>query len=96
MVHRVNRIDPLSAGKIAALLYGIMGLIFVPFFMLASLVGQDDALPVWVWLLLPPFYIVAGFVGTALGALLYNVIAQWVGGIEVTLDHGPGTSEQPT
>ena len=36
--------------------------------------------------LLPILYAVIGFVGGALVAFLYNVIAGWIGGIEVELE----------
>ena len=36
--------------------------------------------------ILPVFYGVIGFVVGALGALIYNLVAKWVGGIEIELE----------
>jgi transmembrane protein DUF3566 len=46
--------------------------------------------PLWIPFLFIPFYAIAGFVMTALMASLYNVIAGWVGGLEITLHSQPG------
>jgi len=40
MIRRIKRVAPLQAGKMLGLLYACMGLIFIPFFMLA---GMADA-----------------------------------------------------
>jgi len=37
-------------------------------------------------LLIPVFYGVMGFVAGVVGAAIYNVIAQWIGGIEVEVE----------
>jgi hypothetical protein len=39
MKRRIKRIEPLPAGKMLGVLYGCMGLIFLPFFALAALAG---------------------------------------------------------
>jgi len=38
---------------------------------------------------LPVMYIVFGFIFMALGALIYNLAARWVGGIEFTTEEVP-------
>jgi hypothetical protein len=40
-------------------------------------------------LALPILYGVLGFIFTAIGCALYNLVAGWVGGIEVELDSSP-------
>ncbi|MBP8257789.1 MAG: DUF3566 domain-containing protein [Opitutaceae bacterium] len=37
-------------------------------------------------LLLPVIYAVMGFVQGALGGLIYNLVAKWIGGIEVEVE----------
>ncbi len=88
--HRVARIAPLQAGKVAAVMYGIFAIVMVPFFLLPWLLGAKNALPPWLPLVLVPLYIVAGFIMTILMAWLYNVIARWVGGLEITLSSESG------
>jgi hypothetical protein len=85
MIQRVVRIAPLQAGKVSAILYGMISLFFVPFLMLPGFLGAKNAPPVWVPLLFIPLYVIAGFLISVLMAWLYNLIAGWVGGIEITL-----------
>lgn len=92
---RIKRIAPLQLGKMLAVLYGIMGLLFMPIFLIMSLVstqlpaGQRSgmmALGMGFALFMPVMYAVMGFVLGALGALIYNVVAKWIGGIEVEVE----------
>lgn len=89
MIQHVIRIAPLQAAKVTAVLYGIMSIVFVPFFVLPSLFGVKNALPLWMPLLLIPLYVIFGFVMTVVMAWLYNLIAGWVGGFEITLQSQP-------
>jgi len=88
----LKRIAPLSAGKVLALLYGAMGLLFVPFFLIMSTFtaqmpaaqrGVFAAMGVGFALLMPVFYAVIAFAGGIVGAAIYNLAARFVGGIEV-------------
>jgi len=90
MIQRIVRITPVQAGKVAAVMYGIMGVVFSPFLMVPALLGAKDAFPIWTPLLVIPLYVLGGFVMTVVMAWLYNLIAGWVGGIEVTLQSQPG------
>lgn len=91
---RIKRIAPLQLGKMLAILYGIMGLIFIPFFLLMSLAAphlpEQQRVGMMIFgagfaFFMPVIYAAMGFVSGALGALLYNVVAKWVGGIEVEI-----------
>ena len=84
----------MSAARIMGLLYGCMGLLFAPFFLLfgllGSLVGSDKTPFAGIFgvvfaILMPVIYGVMGFVMGAIGALLYNLLAKWVGGFELEL-----------
>jgi hypothetical protein len=78
------------------MLYGIMGLLFIPFFLLIFVFGHDSLAPRGFGMiaiggtafafLFPIFYGVLGFVFGALGAFVYNLIAKWLGGIEVEVE----------
>jgi len=92
---RIKRIAPLQLGKMLAILYGIMGLIFIPFFLVMSAFASQMPSPQRVGFLalgagfalfVPVIYAAMGFVFGALGALIYNVVAKWVGGIEVEVE----------
>lgn len=94
-IRRVKRIAPLQLGKMLAIVYGIMGLLFIPFFLLTSFFAHQMpaqqrmgmmALGAGFALFAPILYAVMGFVFGALGALIYNLVAKWVGGIEVEVE----------
>ncbi len=98
MTRHIKRIAPLQAGKVLAVLYGFMGLIFLPFFVLAGLLGAfaghdqsgSGALAAGFMLIMgifmPIAYAVMGFIFGVLGAALYNLIARWIGGFEVEVE----------
>jgi len=90
----VKRIGPLSLAKISATLYALIGLIIGACISAVSMIG--GALVRWVRrrqmgltfgaaavILLPLLYGGMGFVGSLIGASLFNLAAGWVGGIEL-------------
>jgi len=94
-IRRIKSIAPLQLGKMLAILYGIMGLLFIPFFLLMSLASAQMPAQQRVGMLafgvgfafaMPFIYAGMGFVCGALGALIYNVVAKWIGGIEVEVE----------
>lgn len=89
----VKRVGPLSVAKVAGVLYGLMGLLFGAFISLFSLVGSAFApkdagmlgmlFGMGAVVVLPIFYGILGFIMTLIMAALYNLIAGWVGGVEL-------------
>ena len=77
-----------------------MELIFLPFFALAALAGAfvpsdagqsgANAMAAGVFVVMglaaPVMYGVFGFIFGIISAALYNLVARWVGGIEVEVD----------
>ncbi len=97
-MHVVKSVGVLSFAKIMGLIYGCLGLIFIPFFLLMGLAGSfagQDKTPfagifgVVFAILAPILYGAMGFVMGAIGALLYNLFAKWVGGFELELESRP-------
>jgi hypothetical protein len=91
----LKRIAPLKAGTMLAIVYGIMGLVFIPFFLLMTVVSSQlpqsqrvgmMALGAGFAICFPLIYAAAGFIGGILGALVYNLAAKWVGGIEFDVE----------
>jgi hypothetical protein len=95
----IRRVDPLSAGKIAGLLYAMIGLLFGAVFSVIGMAGATfaseagDGAPflgalfgVGAIIVLPIFYGVLGFIAFAIGAVLYNVLAGMVGGLRVEVE----------
>ena len=90
----VKRIGPMSFAKVTGMLYALLGLCFGAVFSLIALVGTavdpNRGLPgfgvffgVAAIIVLPIFYGVIGFVFSLIGAGFYNLVAGWVGGVEM-------------
>jgi|SRR5580704_1691433 hypothetical protein len=91
-MHIIKSVGVLSVAKIMGLIYGCLGLIAIPFFLLiglaGSLAGKQQSpfagmIGLVLALLAPILYGVMGFIMGAIGAALYNLFAKWIGGIEV-------------
>src|SRR5439155_8035427 len=101
-----NESDQLAscrAQRYLGLLYACIGLLFIPFAVLggsASMISEQShgaissAVFLFLGLLAPFFYGAIGFVFGALWAWIYNLVAGWVGGIEIDLQ-GTGTAMLP-
>jgi len=97
-MHVVKSVGVMSVAKITGLLYGCIGLVFIPFFLLLGLVGSlagqgrnpfAGIVGILIAIVLPVLYGVMGFIMGAIGALLYNLLARWAGGVEVELEALP-------
>jgi hypothetical protein len=94
-MHILKSVGVMSIAKLMGLLYGCLGLIFAPIFLLIGLLGSfagSDKTPlagvfgVVFAILMPVFYGAIGFVSGAISGLLYNLFAKWVGGFEFELE----------
>ncbi len=99
MTRRLTRIAPLPVGRIFGILYAALGLIFIPFFAIAGVMGAFAGASeggggaagivlgmIAMAVVIPIMYGVMGFVGGVICAALYNLIARWVGGIEFDVE----------
>jgi hypothetical protein len=96
---KIRSVEPLSVGRIMAAIYGGLGVMIGSLFAAISVIGGLIALnqqgPVGSFppvafgiaaiFFLPLVYGVLGFVSGALSAVLYNLAARIMGGIEVEL-----------
>lgn len=83
MKKRLTYVSPLQLGIVSGILYGLISLIVVPFFILASLFGPHGAgFGVVFAIFLPIIYAVVGFIGGVITGFVYNLVAKWTGGIE--------------
>ena len=85
MRKRITRFAPMQVAKVFAVLYAIIS---IPFALIAAVLGSmgSQGMPIWMALGIPIVYLVLGFIFTAIGALLYNLVAGWTGGIEYTAE----------
>ena len=90
----IKRIAPLSFAKLTGMLYAVLGFVFGAVCSLIALAGWlapstagsggiGAIVGVAAVLLFPVLYGVMGFVTTFVGAWLYNIAADLVGGVEV-------------
>jgi hypothetical protein len=94
----IKRVSPLSIAKISFVLYAVIGFIVGGIFALfgaamgslASLGGEQrmSMFPaaffgVGAVIILPIVYGVMAAIFSAIGAFIYNIVAGWVGGIEI-------------
>jgi hypothetical protein len=101
MTKRIKKIEPLQLGKVLAITYGLASLLIVPlglvFVAIAGVAskGQGATPPPFALFLAmglgfavfaPIFYGVMGFLTGAVGAFLYNLVASWVGGIQIEVE----------
>jgi hypothetical protein len=93
MQYRIRRFGIQSTALTVGILYFIIALLLAPIFYLASRSGPpDQVLPGIAFVLGPFIYAVVGYVVTAIGCWLYNLIAGWSGGVSLTLEpDGAGT-----
>ena len=90
----IKRVGVLSLAKIIGLIYTVIGLmiwLFMGCFMLIGVMAQPTETPAEAMVMLcfvcfiPFFYGAMGFIGGAIIAALYNLVAGKIGGIEVEL-----------
>ncbi|HEU4888748.1 MAG TPA: DUF3566 domain-containing protein [Thermoanaerobaculia bacterium] len=91
----IRRVGPLSLAKVTGVLYAFLGLIIGGIFSLISMVGSafapqgTDMGPMGMVfgaaaiVAFPLFYGVLGFISSLIGAAIYNLVAGWVGGVEL-------------
>ena len=92
----VRHIGPGSAFKVGAAVYAVIGLVAGIFFALVSMLGgalmpSTEAgifrmfFGVGAIIFLPICYGILGGIFGALGAFIYNLVAGWIGGLEVDI-----------
>lgn len=90
----IRRVRPLSFAKVMGMLYALMGLLIGACISLFSFIGSafsPKEMPGGMGILfgvgaiiaLPIFYGLLGFIMSLIGAALYNLVASWVGGVEL-------------
>lgn len=85
---RIRRVNPVQIAKVSGVIYGLLGFLVTPIVFLASMLGSSEfqMFGIGIALFMPIIYGLIGAVFTFLAALVYNLVAGWVGGIEVEAD----------
>ena len=90
MTKRLSRIAPWQAGKLFAVIYFFLSLLFViPMFLISSMVptapGAAHRFGAGMLIIFPFLYALAGLIFVPLGCWIYNLAAKLVGGLEVSV-----------
>ena len=98
----VKRVGPMSLGKVLGIIYAVFGFIVGFFFSLIMALGavlgttldESPGVIAFFWgigsvFAFPVLYGILGFIGGIVTAGIYNVISNWVGGIEIELEEKP-------
>lgn len=86
MRQQIVRLSVHQTSKVLAVMYALMGLIFVPIFLIAAAVNpQDGGIGLGLALIFPILYGILGYVFVAVGCALYNAVASRFGGVEFVL-----------
>jgi hypothetical protein len=88
MKKRISHVSVLQQGIVCAVLYGLISLIAVPFIILGALFGHGGFGVIFA-IFIPVIYAIAGFIAGVITAFLYNLVAKWTGGIELTFADVP-------
>jgi hypothetical protein len=95
---RLRSVNPVQLGLILGIVYAILSFILVLLFLIFSrtLGGSIDPYsPGWnafgsmgfySLVIFPIGYFIGGFVAGLIGAALFNLVAGWIGGLEVTFE----------
>lgn len=88
MAQSIRRFSIGQAAKFMGVMYLLFGLIFAPFFLLVGMFAPEGSggFGTIFALAIPIIYGLMGVVAGALGAAIYNLVAGWVGGIEVEME----------
>ncbi len=88
-MYSLRSVDVMSCAKMMGAIYGCLGLIVLPFFLLAGfanmLSGQGSMAFLFLAVLAPFLYGALGFVAGALTAWVYNVAARRIGSMQLEL-----------
>ncbi len=102
MKRQIKRFSPHQNGKVFAVLMALSFLpIFIPMMIIMTFMvpnvdpnGNPVEFPKMMFALMPLFYLVIGYISTAIGSLIYNFIARFkfIGGFELEFkEEEPGS-----
>ncbi len=88
MKRQITSLTILQTGKIFAVLFTFMYVVMLPFLLIPMLAGGRIAVAPMIGMLVA--YPIIGFIGGILMAVIYNLAAKWVGGLEVSVEDTEG------
>lgn len=82
MKKRITKLTVMQTGKMLGALYCFFSLVMLPFFLIGIIADPKNFFMLFMLLLYP----IMGFIGGILIAFFYNIVAKWIGGIEVSVE----------
>ncbi|HVZ64337.1 MAG TPA: hypothetical protein VG936_07185 [Lacunisphaera sp.] len=96
---RIKKFAPLQLGLMLGVTYALISLVIIPFMLVFFLIGGLAAKAngasqapfmfgfgaIFI-IFIPVLYGVMGFIGGVIGAFIYNLVAKWIGGVEVEVE----------
>jgi hypothetical protein len=104
-VYRIRRLGVIRTANVVALMYLVLVAIFAIPLGLVFMAAGDSTMPgaqslqvlggLLVAVIVPIAYAAVGWIATALACLLYNLVARWIGGIQIQLELEPAAPAPP-
>ena len=103
MVTRLRNINAVQFGivygAVCAVIGFVIAVLMLPFYGAMSAMGGGrgifPGMGIGSVIIFPVMYFIIGFIGGAITALVYNIVAGWTGGVEVTLDTAVPAESRP-
>jgi Na+-transporting NADH:ubiquinone oxidoreductase subunit NqrD len=97
MTTRLRSVNPLQLGLVFGLVYAVLAFVFALLYALfgaailshTGVLGMMPAMGFGLVIVAPIMYFVIGFIVFVIVGALYNLVAGWIGGIEVTFETAP-------
>ena len=86
MQYRLKQFGVHATALMIGLIYFVLAIVFIPIFYLAMRNAPNGGIPAVALVLGPVIYGFFGYLFTAIGCGLYNLIASWTGGMMFTLE----------
>lgn len=84
MKKQIVHVSVLQSSKVMAVLYLVLSLPMVLIMAIPALMTGGEGISIAMLIFAPIIYTVFGFIFTALGAWIYNLVAARIGGFEFT------------
>ena len=87
MKKQITHVSVVQTGKVVAIFYALFSLIYtIVGIFLVGLGSSEMKIMGMVYVFMPVIMLTVGFLVMMLCCWLYNVVANWVGGVEITVE----------
>lgn len=91
MKKQIVNVSIMQSAKVMAVLYFVLSIPAVLLLAIPAMMSNQE-FPLYMLILMPILYTAFGFLFTALGAWIYNLVAARIGGFEFTTQEAGGHS----